>query len=123
MADETIKKEPLNVDTNTWEGMLNSFLIWVAKDPWTFLGYVAVILAPMLLISASLSWKLAKTLEKEEKNKVPLRRSKRISAKADWNDSNKFCLKTFQLYISAENVHFFHVQFTKPWEFKVINQS
>ena len=83
MADETIKKEPLNVDTNTWEGMLNSFLIWVAKDPWTFLGYVAVILAPMLLISASLSWKLAKTLEKEEKNKVPLRRSKRISAKAD----------------------------------------
>ena len=89
MADETIKKEPvekLNVDTNTWEGVLNTFLIWVAKDPWTFLGYVAIILAPMLLISACLSWKLAKTLEKEEKNKVPgsaLRRSKRISAKAD----------------------------------------
>ena len=63
--------------------MFNTFMIWVAKDPWTFLGYVAVILAPMLLISACLSWKLAKTLEKEEKNKVPLRRSKRISAKAD----------------------------------------
>ena len=87
-ADEAIKQEPvekLNVDTNTWEGMLNTFLIWVAKDPWTFLGYVAIILAPMLLISACLSWKLAKTLEKQEKNKVPLRRSprKKVSAKAD----------------------------------------
>lgn len=87
-TEETIKQEPmekLNVDPNTWEGMLNSFLIWVVKDPWTFLGYVAIILAPMLLISACLSWKLAKTIEKEEKNKVPLRRSprKKVSAKTD----------------------------------------
>jgi len=87
-ADDAIKQEPvgkLNVDTNTWEGVLNTFLIWVAKDPWTFLGYVAIVLAPMLLISACLSWKLAKTLEKQEKNKVPLRRSprKKVSTKAD----------------------------------------
>ena len=33
----TVKKEPieeLNTDVNTWEGMLNAFIIWVAKDPW-----------------------------------------------------------------------------------------
>ena len=68
-AAESVKQEPtakLNVDVNTWEGMLNAFLIWVAKDPWTFLGYVAILLAPMLFISACLSWKLAKTLEKQE---------------------------------------------------------
>jgi len=87
-AAESVKQEPtakLNVDVNTWEGMLNAFLIWVAKDPWTFLGYVAILLAPMLFISACLSWKLAKTLEKQEKAKVPLRRSprKKVSAKAD----------------------------------------
>ena len=31
MADETVKKEQLNVDTNTWEGMFNTFMIWVAN--------------------------------------------------------------------------------------------
>ena len=33
-----VKQEPinpLNTDPNTWEGMLNTFIIWVAKDPWT----------------------------------------------------------------------------------------
>ena len=85
-TEETIKQEPiekLNVDVNTWEGMLNTFLIWVVKDPWTFLGYVAIILTPMLLISACLSWKLAKTIEKQEK--PPLRRSprKKVSTKTD----------------------------------------
>jgi hypothetical protein len=86
-SEQAPKQEPtekLNMDVNTWEGMLNTFLIWVVKDPWTFLGYVAIILAPMLLISACLSWKLAKTIEKQE-NKPPLRRSprKKVSAKAD----------------------------------------
>lgn len=82
---EPVKQEPvekLNTDPNTWEGMFNAFIIWVAQDPWTFLGYVAIILAPMLLISACLSWKMAKTLEKQEK-KPPLRRSPRKTAKAD----------------------------------------
>ena len=63
-----VKQEPvekLNVDVNTWEGMLNTFLIWVVKDPWTFLGYVAMILAPMLLISACLSWRLGMVLQEK----------------------------------------------------------
>ena len=87
-----VKQEPinpLNTDPNTWEGMLNTFIIWVAKDPWTFLGYVAAILTPLFLISAILSWKLSKTIEKKEKAAAagPLRRSprKKVSnrAKAD----------------------------------------
>jgi hypothetical protein len=84
-AQESVKQEPIdkmNTDPDTWEGMFNTFMLWVAKDPWTFLGYVAVVLAPLLLISACLSWKMAKTLEKQEKKPV-LRRSPRKTAKAD----------------------------------------
>jgi len=86
-TEAPVKKEPieqLNLDTETWVGMFNTFIVWVAKDPWTFLAYVAIILAPMLMISACLSWKMAKTLEKQEKSKaVPRRRSPRKTAKAD----------------------------------------
>ena len=82
-----VKQEPvekLNLDMETWEGMFNNFIVWVAKDPWTFLGYLAIILAPMLLISACLSWQMAKTLEKQEKKQnPPRRRSPRKTAKAD----------------------------------------
>ena len=51
MASEqkTIKQEPiekLNVNVNTWNGMLKTFPIWRVKDPWTFLGYVAIIWNP-----------------------------------------------------------------------------
>ena len=85
---EDVKKEPvekLNTDQNTWEGMFNTFVLWVMKDPWTFLSYVAVILAPLLMISACLSWKMAKSLEKQEKSAAakPRRRSPRKTAKAD----------------------------------------
>ena len=84
---EDVKKEPiekLNTDPETWEGMLNTFILWVMKDPWTFLAYVAAILAPLLMISACLSWKMAKSLEKQEKAAAkPRRRSPRKTAKTD----------------------------------------
>ena len=85
-AEDAVKKEPLkglNTDTETWEGMLNAFILWVAKDPWTFLGYVGAVLAPLFLISAILSWKLSKSIEKQEKTAKGRRRSPRKSAKAD----------------------------------------
>lgn len=81
---EPIQKEPtndFNTDTSTWEGMLNSFLIWAAKDPWTFLSYVLMGLAPFFVISAALSWKLSKAIEKQEKTKR--RKSPRKTTKAD----------------------------------------
>lgn len=84
--DDVVHKEPikeLNTDTNTWEGMANTFILWVAKDPWTFLGYIAMVLAPMFLISALLSWKLSKAIEKQENKAKPRRRSPRKTAKTD----------------------------------------
>ena len=106
MENEEVRKEPLepeklNTDPDTWEGMLNTFLLWVMQDPWTFLTYVGVILAPLLLISAALSWKMAKTLEKQEKaaNK-PRRRSPRKTAKMDWRHSR--ISSNFRIYLSTK---------------------
>jgi len=87
-AEEDVQKEPineLNTDGDTWEGMANNFVLWVAKDPWTFLGYVAMVLAPMFLISAILSWKLSKAIEKQEgkASGKGRRRSPRKTAKTD----------------------------------------
>jgi len=82
------KKDPiagLNVDTSTWEGLMNSFFVWAAKEPWTFLYYVLIFLSPFFLISAFLSHKLSKAIDKQEKAKAKaaLRRSPRKHNKAD----------------------------------------
>lgn len=42
---------------------------WAAKSPGEFITYVLLALSPFFLISAILSWKLAKHLEAEEKKK------------------------------------------------------
>ena len=39
-------------DTSTWEGWLNSQLVWAASEPWTFLFYTLLLLSPCLLASA-----------------------------------------------------------------------
>ncbi len=72
----------LNTNPDTWEGLLNNFIIWVAKDPWTFLTYVVAFLAPFMLISAILSWKLSKAIEKQEKG-AKRRKSPRKAVKKD----------------------------------------
>lgn len=81
------EKEPvarLNLDTSTWEGMMNSFFMWAAKEPWTFLYYVLLFLSPFFLISAFLSHKLSKAIDKQEKSKAQKpRRSPRKHNKAD----------------------------------------
>lgn len=41
-------------------GYLNSFLIWAARNPYTFLFYVLAVLSPFFVVSALLSWKLSK---------------------------------------------------------------
>ena len=61
---------------STWEGWMNTFFIWAAKEPWTFLYYVLLCLSPFFLISALLSYKLSKAIEKQEK-KTARRRSPR----------------------------------------------
>ena len=68
--------------SSTWEGWMNTFFIWAAKEPWTFLYYVLLCLSPFFLISALLSWKLSKAIEKQEK-KTARRRSPRKHPKSD----------------------------------------
>jgi len=85
-SDEQVLKDPvdkMNTDASTWEGMLNNFLIWAAKDPWTFLYYVLVGLSPFFAISAFLSYKLSKAIDKQEKAQQKRRRSPRKPQKND----------------------------------------
>ena len=44
---------------------MNSFLLWAAQEPYTFLLYVLIGLSPFLCISAILSYKLSKELKKQ----------------------------------------------------------
>ena len=48
--------QELNTDTTTWEGWLNTQLVWATTAPWTFLSYVLMLLSPCFCISAVLSW-------------------------------------------------------------------
>lgn len=42
---------------------------WAGDDPWGFLSTLFLYLSPLFLISAFLSWKLAKMIENKEKEK------------------------------------------------------
>jgi len=57
----------LNTDPSTWEGWLNSYLVWASTEPWTFLTYVMMLLSPCFCISAVLSWRLGKQIENQQK--------------------------------------------------------
>ena len=50
-------------------GWLDSILIWAAREPLSFLYYVLLGLSPLFLISATLSWKLCKDIEKKEQKR------------------------------------------------------
>ena len=72
-GDEEVKTEPI-VNTRI-PGWLDSVLIWAAREPLSFLYYVLMMLSPLFLISAILSWKLSKDIEKkEQKRKKKLRK-------------------------------------------------
>ncbi|CAF0790299.1 unnamed protein product [Didymodactylos carnosus] len=44
-------------------------VVYAAEDPWTFLYYVLLCLTPLFITSAYLAMKLAKEIEKSEKQK------------------------------------------------------
>jgi len=52
-----------------WQAWLESIVTYAAKNPGTFIYYILVTLSPLFLISAILSWKLAKHLEQQERDK------------------------------------------------------
>jgi len=52
-----------------WKEWLESIVMFAAKNPGTFLYYILLGLTPLFLVSAILSWKLAKHLEQQERDK------------------------------------------------------
>jgi hypothetical protein len=62
-------KPDLNLDANTWGGLFNTYIVWAAQNPWEFLYYIFMGLSPIFFISLLLSWKLAKALEAQEREK------------------------------------------------------
>lgn len=52
-----------------WKAWFENIVIFAAKNPGTFLYYIFLGLSPLFLISAILSWKLAKHLEHQEREK------------------------------------------------------
>ncbi|BES91314.1 Chromosome 5 open reading frame 43 [Nesidiocoris tenuis] len=57
----------LNLDKNTWEGWINSFIVWAAQDPSGFLTTILLILSPFLAISLLLAWRLSRILKVQKK--------------------------------------------------------
>ncbi|KAL9958526.1 hypothetical protein ACROYT_G035554 [Oculina patagonica] len=62
MADDLTEKSP-------WRETLESFVRYVALNPKEFIFYVFIILTPLMAVSGYLSLKLAKHIEKNEKEK------------------------------------------------------
>lgn len=53
---------------------------YAAANPWQFIFNVLIILAPFFAISAFLSWKLMKAIDKEQKeNKIKAKRGANIA--------------------------------------------
>ncbi len=56
-----------NLDTSTWEGWANSWVLYAGENPYDFLFYVLMGLSPFFLLSMVLSLKLARDIEADEK--------------------------------------------------------
>lgn len=76
MADDNPIKTPVQ-GTEVEERWLHQLVIYAARNPWEFCWYLLLALSPLFCISAYLSWKLAKALEAQEKEKA--RREKKKS--------------------------------------------
>jgi len=88
LSSESSTRPDLNLDSSTWEGWINTIVLYAAQNPWEFLYYVLLGLSPFFLISIILSLKLSKALEAQEKeNRRKAKREANISkarrAKAD----------------------------------------
>ncbi|KAH8035079.1 hypothetical protein HPB51_004320 [Rhipicephalus microplus] len=62
----TRSRADTTMDVKAWA---ISIVEWAAKSPGEFIYYVLLCLSPFFLISAFLSWKLAKHIEAEERRK------------------------------------------------------
>lgn len=63
-ATDNIDPTPEKASPPEW---LVNILVWAGNDPWGFVGTVFLYLSPLFVISALLSWKLAKMIDAKEK--------------------------------------------------------
>ncbi|XP_037773937.1 small integral membrane protein 15-like [Penaeus monodon] len=66
MENENPIKTPVEETEGGW---LHQLVVYAARNPWEFCWYLLLALSPLFCISAVLSWKLAKALEAQEKEK------------------------------------------------------
>jgi len=67
LSSEPAARPDLNLDASTWEGWINTIVLYAAQNPWEFLYYVLLGLSPFFLLSIFLSLKLSKAIEAQEK--------------------------------------------------------
>lgn len=77
MSGDDAIKTPIEEVEGGW---LHQLVVYAARNPWEFCWYLLLCLSPMFFISAMLSWKLAKALEAQEKDK-----SRKDKRKANMN--------------------------------------
>lgn len=70
------------VDKEFWRERMIELVKYAALNPWEFVYYIILLLSPFFLISAILSYKLAKQIEAEEKRKKKEERRKKNIQKA-----------------------------------------
>ncbi|TGZ68596.1 hypothetical protein CRM22_004197 [Opisthorchis felineus] len=87
---ENVKQTPsldsldLGDPPEDWRGwfayMALKFTVYVAKDPWGFLGTVLMIVTPLFMLGAFCAYKLAQELKKQEmEKKLKAKRSAAIA--------------------------------------------
>ena len=74
--------------------VVDHFVLTVLLDPWTYLGYLMMLLTPLVLVSAWASWVLVRDVGREKREKRAKRKSEkekkaRAKAWADWRDARK----------------------------------
>lgn len=63
--------------------------VYAAKDPWSFLAIVIIILAPLFMICAYCAWKLVKDIDRKDKEKRKKAKREANLNKARRHTSNK----------------------------------
>ncbi|XP_023330743.1 small integral membrane protein 15 [Eurytemora carolleeae] len=58
-----------DMETEPGIGWIESLLIYAAREPFSFLYYVLLMLSPLFCLSAYLSWKLSQQIEKKEQKR------------------------------------------------------
>ncbi|XP_069736332.1 small integral membrane protein 15 [Phaenicophaeus curvirostris] len=73
------RKEEKMLDIKAWAAYI---VEWAAKDPYGFLTTVILALTPLFILSAALSWKLAKMIEAREREQKKRQKRQENIAKA-----------------------------------------